>query len=42
MKERIHLVFTRNWFRALEPSIRVESLTLGSAFVALCSRFVDH
>ena len=35
-------MFAANWFGALESSIRVVSLTLGSAFVTLCSRFVDH
>ena len=35
-------MFTGNWFGALESPIRVVSSTLGSAFVALCSRFVDH
>ena len=35
-------MFTVNWFGALESSICVVSSTLGSAFVTLCSRFVDH
>ena len=35
-------MFTGNWFGALESSIRVVSSMLGSAFVASCSRFVDH
>ena len=35
-------MFTANWFGALESSIRVVSSMLGSALVALWSRFVDH